>query len=201
MELIRRALILEYATAAWCVFEAAAGIVLGARAGSVSLMGFGLDSLIEVAAAVALIWRLQVKGSPDEESAREKAALKIVGLTFFALAAYIAFESARTLWMREKPEASVLGIALAAVAAAVMPALGLAKRKVARAMGSRALAADGMESLLCAYLSVTVLIGLGLNAIWGFWWADPVAGLVLVGFVIKEGREAFEGEGCCSCGD
>ncbi len=196
--LIRRALILEYLTVAWNVIEAIIAIGAGITAGSIALVGFGLDSIIEVTAAGAIIWRLKKQGDLDEESKREKAALKIVGLTFFALAAYISFESLHALWTQERPSQSLVGIILALASAVTMPVLGLAKRKVAFQIGSKALAADGMETIVCAYLSVALLVGLALNAIWGLWWADPVAGLVMVWFIVKEGREAFEGcNDCC----
>lgn len=197
----RRALKLEYATVSWNVAEAVLAIVAGVAAGSIALLGFGLDSVIEVIAAVALIWRLN-KGI-EEEPAAEKKALQIVGWTFLLLAVYVGFESARNLWTHEIPHESRAGIALTLLSSIIMPALGLAKRKVARQLGSRALEADAMESMICSYLSVIVLAGLALNAALGWWWADPAAGLVMVAFLVKEGREALEaartGKHCCGC--
>ena len=192
---LRKALWLEYLTVGWNVFEGFIAIGAGIVSGSIALVGFGLDSFIEVASAVALIWRLRKK-SPEEETSAEKRALKIVAITFFLLAAYVAVESGKNLLYKEIPNASIVGIVLTALSAMLMPALAFAKRKVARELNSEALAADSTESFVCSLLSVIVLVGLALNALWGWWWADPVAGLLMVVFLIKEGREAWEGEGC-----
>jgi divalent metal cation (Fe/Co/Zn/Cd) transporter len=189
----RRAVQLEYFTVGWNVIEAGVAIIAGVLASSIALVGFGLDSVIETVAAVALLWRLRQRGE-WEEAAAESRALRIVGATFFLLAAYVTYESVRDLWLRERPQESLIGMVLAGVSLVVMPVLGTAKRRLARRMGSRALAADGMETLLCAYLSFTLLLGLGLNAWLGWWWADPVAALAMVGFMLREGWEAFEGE-------
>lgn len=190
--LIRRALLLEYATVGWNIIEGVIAICSGAAVGSIALIGFGLDSFIEVTAAGALIWRLKKQGSLDEELDAEKRALQIVGITFFALAAYVIYESIHTLWIKEVPQVSLIGIILALVSSILMPILGLTKRKVAVQINSRALAADAVETLVCAWLSIILLIGLGVNAIWGWWWADPAAGLIMAGFIIKEGMEAIE---------
>jgi divalent metal cation (Fe/Co/Zn/Cd) transporter len=189
----RQAVRLEYFTVGWNVIEAGVAIVAGVLASSIALVGFGLDSVIETVAAVALLWRLRQRGE-WEEAAAESRALRIVGATFFLLAAYVTYESVRDLWLRERPQESLVGMVLAGVSLVVMPVLGTAKRRLARRMGSRALAADGMETLLCAYLSFTLLLGLGLNAWLGWWWADPVAALAMVGFMLREGWEAFEVE-------
>lgn len=186
----RRAVRLEWFTVSWNTVEAAVALFAGVAAGSIALVGFGLDSVIETAAAATLLWRLRQRGALEEEA--ESRALRIVGVTFFLLAAYVTYESVRDLWTRQQPQESLLGIALAAVSLIVMPALGVAKRRVARRLGSRALAADAMETFLCAYLSFTLLLGLGLNAWLGWWWADPVAALAMVGFMVREGLEAFE---------
>lgn len=188
----RQAIRLEYFTVAWNVIEAGVAIVAGVLAASIALVGFGLDSVIETVAAVALLWRLRQRG--EWEAAAESRALRIVGATFFLLAAYVTYESVRDLWLREQPEKSLVGMVLAGVSLVVMPVLGTAKRRLARRMNSRALAADGMETLLCAYLSFALLLGLSLNAWLGWWWADPVAALAMVGFMLREGWEAFEGE-------
>jgi len=187
----RQAVRLEYFTLSWNAVEAVVAIVAGALASSIALVGFGLDSVIETIAAATLLWRLKQRG--DLEAAAESRALRIVGATFFVLAAYVTLESVRDLWLRHEPRESLLGIGLAVVSLIVMPILGTAKRRLARRMGSRALAADGMETLLCAYLSFTLLLGLSLNAWLGWWWADPVAALAMVGFMLREGWEAFEG--------
>ncbi len=190
----RRAVRLEYLTIAWNTAEAVVALLAGTFAGSIALVGFGLDSIIETISGAALLWRLRQQG--DFEQVAESRALRIVGLTFFALAAYVGYESASDLWFRRPSGESVVGMVLAGVSLVVMPLLGRAKRRLAVKLGSRALAADGMETLLCAYLSFTLLLGLGLNAWLGWWWADPVAALVMVGFMLREGREAWRGDPC-----
>lgn len=189
---MRQALVLEYLTIAWNVLEAAVAITAGAIAGSIALVGFGLDSVIEVTAGAALVWRLRKHGDPDEELAAERLALRIVGYTFFALAAYVTVQAGVILVRREAPDDSTVGIILAAVSLVVMPWLGLSKRALAKRMGSAALEADATETLVCAYLSATLLLGLGANAFLGWWWADPLAALLIVGFLLHEGREALE---------
>ena len=192
-ELLRqRAIRLEYFTIGWNSLEAVVAITAGWLAGSIALVGFGLDSIIETASGAALLWRLRQRG--DFEAAAESRALRFVGLTFFLLAAYVTFESVRDLRGARQPAESLLGIALAAVSLVVMPLLGRAKRRLARRLGSRALAADGMETYLCSYLSFALLFGLGANAWLGWWWADPVAALLMVAFMLREGIEAFRGE-------
>lgn len=183
----RRAVRLEYFTVGWNVVEAGVALAAGSAASSIALIGFGLDSIIETLSGLALLWRFRQR-SVDEMSA-ESRALKLVGLTFFALAAYVAYEATTDLWNRREPEFSLAGFILAAVSLIVMPILGTAKRRVARALGSRAMEADAMETLFCACLSGTLLLGLGLNGWRGWWWADPVAGLVLCGFMVREGIE------------
>ena len=188
----QKALRLEYTLISYNILEGIIAVAAGWRAGSIALVGFGLDSAIEVLAAGILVWRLRHSGSPDEETKREKQALFGVGGTFFLLAGYILYEVGGSLYRGEEPESSWIGIALAVASLIVMPVLGLAKRKIARAMGSRALEADALETLICAYLSFALLLGLSLNAALGWWWADPVAALAMVGFIIKEGWEAVE---------
>ena len=190
----RRAVRLEYLTIVWNTAEAVVALLAGTLAGSIALVGFGLDSIIETISGAVLLWRLRQHG--DFEQVAESRALRIVGLTFFALAAYVGYESASDLWFRHPPGESLVGMVLAGVSLVVMPLLGRAKRRLAVKLGSRALAADGMETLLCAYLSFTLLLGLGLTAWLGWWWADPVAALVMVGFMLREGREAWRGDSC-----
>ena len=189
---MERALRLEYFTVGWNVVEGIVAIAAGALAGSIALLGFGIDSYIEVASAVVLIWRLRKHGDESGEEVAEKRAVLFVGVTFFALALYVTYESARTLIFFEPPSESLVGIALAALSLAVMPALAWRKKEVAREIGSRALEADATETLVCSYLSFTLLLGLGLNAWFGWWWADPVAGLAMVVFIVREGWEAIE---------
>lgn len=195
--LVKQALILEWVLIAYNVIEGIVSVLFGIFAGSVALVGFGLDSFIEVSAAGILVWRLSHRGTAEEETEKEKKALFFIGITFFALAAYVLYESGGKLIRQEAPEASMVGIVIAVLSLIIMPTLGLAKRKIAHQIGSRALEADAMETLICAYLSFALLLGLGLNVLFGWWWADPVAALVMVCFIIKEGREAIRGEHCC----
>lgn len=192
--LIHKALITEWITVIWNVFEGLIAISAGICAGSIALVGFGLDSVIEVTAAGTLIWRLRKHGSadPDEESDAERAALRVVGITFFLLAAYVGYESIHVLWTKEAPRESVIGICLAILSSIAMPVLALMKRKIARQLGSKALAADATETMICSLLSITLLIGLGLNSWLGWWWADPAAGLVMMVFILKEGWESID---------
>ncbi len=191
-ELRERALLLEYFTIAWNLIEAVVAVGAGSIAGSIALVGFGLDSLIEVTSATALVWRFRRTGDPDKELEAERWALRIVAYTFFALAAYVTYQASSVLLRRTAPEESIVGIALAAVSLIVMPWLGFAKKRLAGRIGSRALEADGTETLVCSYLSLTLLLGLGANALFGWWWADPLAALGIVAFVVHEGKEALE---------
>ena len=193
--LLNRALWLERLTILWNVVEAVIAIGAGWRAGSIALVGFGLDSVIETIAALALYRRLRAEqaGATEEEAeAHERRALWIVGVTFFFLSGYVAFEAASTLWTKEPPEVSRVGIILASVSLAVMPVLAVAKHRTGKALDSRALVADAKETFVCSYLSLTLLAGLGLNALFGWWWADPVAALAMLPFVIREGWEAID---------
>lgn len=190
----RRGLRLEYLTIGWNVVEAAVAIGAGLAAGSIALVGFGFDSTIEVAAAGVVVWqfRAELRGEVDEQ--RERRALKLIAATFFALAAYVVFEAARTLIVGDAPETSTAGIVLAAVSLAVMPTLAWFKRQTALRMGSQSLLADAAETLLCAWLSAILLGGLILNATLGWWWADPVAALGIAYLAVREGMEAWQGE-------
>ena len=188
----RQAIRLEYFTIGWNSLEAVVAITAGVLAGSIALVGFGLDSVIETVSGTALLWRLRQRA--DLEAAAERRALRLVGLTFFALAAYVSYESISDLWLGHRSRESLVGIILAAVSLMVMPLLGRAKRRVGRQLGSRALLADGMQTYLCSYLSFTLLLGLNLNAWAGWWWADPVAALAMVAFMVHEGVEAFHGD-------
>ena len=195
--LLQSGLRLEAFTVTWNVVEAVVAIGAGIASGSVALVGFGLDSVIETIAATALYQRLraELRGASDEEAeTQERRALKIVGYTFFALAAYIVFEAGSALWSQERPSESTLGIGLAVLSLLVMPFLAFRKLSVGRALESRALIADAKETFACSYLSVALLFGLGLNALFGIWWADPVAALLMVPWVLNEGREALEDE-------
>lgn len=185
---------LEYVTLGWNLLEAAVAVGAGVLAGSIALVGFGVDSLIESLSGAILLWRLQ---SHEADERREQLALRLVGASFLVLAAYVAFEAVKSLYLRELPETSIVGIVLAALSLIVMPLLARAKRKVAARLESRALHADSRQTNLCAYLSAILLGGLGLNALVGWWWADPVAALIMVPIIAREGVEALRGDDCC----
>jgi divalent metal cation (Fe/Co/Zn/Cd) transporter len=183
----RRGFRLEYASMAWMTVEAAVAIVSGIIASSIALIGFGLDSVIEFSAAAVVVW--QLRGTVSEE--RESRALRLIGGTFFALAAYLTVESIIDLVNENRPEQSTAGIAVTAAALVVMPLLALAKRRTGQELGNRILIADAAESAFCAFTSAAALLGIGLNAWLGWWWADPVAALVIAGLAVREGIEAW----------
>jgi divalent metal cation (Fe/Co/Zn/Cd) transporter len=189
---------LEYFTIAWNSLEGLIAIVAGAIAGSISLVGFGIDSLIEVTSGGALLWRMRAESAPTHSARRERISLRIVGACFIALSAYVSYEAVSSLIRREAPERSIVGIVLAAVSLIVMPILAKAKRKVSAALNSAAMAADARQTDYCTYLSAILLGGLLLNALWGLWWADPVAALVMVPLIAREGVEALRGKTCCA---
>jgi divalent metal cation (Fe/Co/Zn/Cd) transporter len=184
---------IEYLSIAWTSLEGAIGIITGLLAGSVALIGFGIDSIIEVASSAVLLWRLS--DLPHAE-ARERLAHRLVGIGFLALAAYIAVDGLHDLLAHEPPRVSYFGIAYAAACVIVMPLLARAKRRAAAKLNSNALHADSHQSDICAYLSVILLIGLALNALLGWWWADPVAALSMLPIIIKEGGGGLRGESC-----
>jgi divalent metal cation (Fe/Co/Zn/Cd) transporter len=193
---LRRGRRLEYFTIAWNTLEAVASIIAGYVAGSTALIGFGLDSAIESSSGVALLWRLQEN---SEHESREKRTLQLVGVSFLVLAAYVGLEAVRTLISRSIPDPSIAGIAIAIASLITMPLLARAKRRTAARLRSEALRADSRQTTLCAYLSAILLGGLLLNAAVGWWWADPVAALVMVPIIAHEGVEALRGERCESC--
>lgn len=180
----------------WNSVEGFVGVGLGLAAGSIALVGFGIDSFIEMSSGLILLWRLQTRRDTDDAERAEALALRLVGLSLFALAAWIAYDSIQALVEREPPDASPWGIALAALSLIVMPILARAKRRVAAAIGSRALEADSFQTDVCTYLSAILLVGLGLNATLGLWWADPVAALAMVPLISWEALEAIRGERC-----
>jgi divalent metal cation (Fe/Co/Zn/Cd) transporter len=196
--LLRRGLLLEYLTVGWNIVEGIVAIAAGALAGSPALIGFGADSFVESISGAVLVWRLrsEIGGKLDEEAVErvEHRALRLVGVAFLVLAAYVVFESLRTLWIGEEPDASPVGIVLTSVSIVVMLWLARAKRRTGEALGSRALVADSQQTYACWYLSVAALAGLVLNAVFGLWWADPVAALVIAAFLVNEGREALAGD-------
>ena len=193
----RRGKHLEYFTIAWNTLEGIAAVIAGAIAGSISLVGFGLDSFIEVASGTALLWRMSVDADESRRERNERISLRIVGTCFLCLGAYIGLESIRDLLAKNAPEHSVAGILIAIVSLIVMPLLSKAKRKVGRELASDAMHADARQTEFCTYLSAILLGGLLLNITLGWWWADPVAALVMVPIIAKEGIDGIRGEHCC----
>ncbi|WP_435585949.1 cation transporter [Micromonospora aurantiaca (nom. illeg.)] len=192
--LTRRVRLFVAATITYNVIEAIIAISAGTMASSTALIGFGLDSVIEVSSAAAVAWQFS---GPDHER-RERTALRIIAFSFFALAGYVTAESVRALIGAERAEHSTVGLILAAVSLAVMPVLSAAQRRAGRELGSASAVADSKQTLLCTYLSAVLLVGLAVNSLFGWWWADPAAALVIAAVAIKEGREAWRGDACCS---
>ncbi len=190
--LLQHGLRLEFFTVGWNAIEAVASIAIGLLSGSIALVGFGLDSVIESISGVALAWRLrgELGGAGDLER-MESRALRLVAVTFFLISTYIGYEALRKLVFREPPEASPIGALILLISVVVMPLLARAKTRTAGQLGSRALLADAKETLVCAYLSATALAGVGLNVLMGWWWADPVAGLLMVPWIAREGWESW----------
>jgi len=190
----RRAQLLAGASVAYNIIEAAVAVSVGLVAGSVALVGFGLDSVVEVSSGLIIVWQFRHR-LPES---RERRALRLLAFSFFALAAYVSFESVRALVTGADSEVSRVGIGLAIASLIVMPFLSWAQRRTGRALGSNAVVADSTQTLLCTYLSAVLLLGLLLNATLGWSWADPVAGLIIAAVAIREGTEAWRDEGCCS---
>ena len=191
---------LEYFTIAYNSLEGLVAVVFGAIAGSIALVGFGFDSVIEVTSGAVLLWRLRAEMDEQRRERAEARSLRVVGICFLALAMYVGYEAAASLVRREPPDESVPGIVLAAVSLVIMPLLARAKRRVARGIESAAMTADAKQTELCAYLSAILLGGLALNALLGWWWADPVAALLMVPIIGAEGYRALRGESCCEQG-
>lgn len=194
---VRRGRRLEYFTVGWNAIEGGIAVAAGVIAGSIALVGFGLDSFIEVTSGLTLLWRMSVDVDVHRRELNEKRALRIVGACFLLLAVYITYESASDLWSKKAPESSVAGMILACAALVVMPLLSKAKRKVGLALGSAAMQADAKQTEFCTYLSAILLVGLLLNAVFGLWWADPVAGLIMVPIIANEGVKGLRGDVCC----
>jgi len=189
--LVRRGKRLTMLTLAYNTLEGIASLVAGAFAGSISLIGFGADSVIEVVSSIAALWRLRADVDEQRRVLIERRTLRLIGATFLLLALYILIEAAHSLFTREAPERSVVGIVIAGASVVIMPILARAKRRVATALESRALAADAMQTSLCAWLSWIVLGGLALNATLGWWWADPIAGICMTPIIAREGIEGL----------
>lgn len=189
-----RAVRLAWATIVWNVVEAVVAIAAGTAASSIALVGFGLDSTVEVMSAVVIVW--QFRGLAED---RERRALKLIAMSFFGLAAYVAVQAIIDLLGRSEPESSAVGIGLAIASLIVMPMLARAKRRNGTAMGSATVVADSNQTRLCAYLSAILLVGLILNATVGWWWADPIAAIAIAALSVIEGRQAWRGETCDDC--
>ena len=188
---------LEYFTIAWNSLEGLVAVVAGALAGSISLVGFGIDSFIEVTSGTVLLWRMSVDADVRKRERTEKVSLRIVGACFLGLAVYVGYESISDLVSKKAPEHSIPGIVLASISLVVMPVLSRAKKKVGNELESAAIHADAKQTDFCVYLSAILLLGLVLNAALGWWWADPTAALIMVPLVAKEGVQAMKGETCC----
>jgi len=188
---------LEYFTIGWNSLEGLVAIGAGLLAGSISLVGFGADSFIEVTSGAALLWRMSGDADHRQREYRERITLRIVGACFVALAGYVGYEAVQDLARHTASETSRIGMALAGVSLVVMPLLSRAKRKIGRAMGSAAMHADAKQTEFCTYLSAILLGGLALNALLGWWWADPVAALAMTPIILKEGIDALQGDPCC----
>ncbi len=195
LRLARRARWLSWASLGYMALEGAVAIIAGIVAGSIALIGFGIDSMIEGFASVVIIWRFT--GARTLSEAAERKAQKLVAIQFFVLAPYVAVEATRSLVNGDRPEESVVGIALAASSVVLMPLLGRTKQKIGSRMDSSATASEGKQNLLCAYLAAALLVGLLGNALFGAWWLDPVVALFIAYVAVKEGREAWRGDACC----
>jgi divalent metal cation (Fe/Co/Zn/Cd) transporter len=194
--LVRRAKQLAWLGVGWHGVEAAIAIGAGLIAGSIALIGFGADSLIESFAGFILLWRFAASRVTSEDA--ERWAQKLISISFYAIAAYVGFEAVRSLLTGDRPEASWVGIGLAAITLVTMPPLAIAKARIGEKLGSSATKSEGQQNMLCAYLSAALLVGLGANALFGLWWADPVTALVIAGVAVKEGRESWRGDSCCT---
>ncbi len=188
---------LEYFTIGWNTLEGVVAVVAGALAGSISLLGFGIDSFIEVTSGTVLLWRMSVDADALNRERNEMLSLRVVGVCFLALALYVGYESVSDLVRRTAPEDSIPGIILACVSLVVMPVLSRAKKRVATDLGSSAMHADAKQTDFCVYLSAILLVGLLLNAMLGWYWADPLAGLIMVPIIAKEGFDGIRARACC----
>jgi len=188
--------VLSWISLAWMSLEGGIAILAGILAGSIALIGFGIDSAIEGVASIVIIWRFT--GSRILSHAAEERAQKLVAIQFFLLAPYVGYEAIEHLASAERPEVSTLGMALTATSLVGMPLLGIAKQRVARTLGSQATHGEGSQNLLCAYLAGAVFLGLAGNALFGWWWLDPAAALAIAAVAFREGVETWQGEGCCA---
>ena len=200
-ETVSRALRLEYLTVGWNVVEGVIAVTAAVIAGSVAILGFGIDSFVECASALVMIWRLRAERdhrlSGERLEAIEHRARRLVAGSLFLLAGYVTFDALQTLWMGDRPSFSLVGVVLLSLSVAVMLWLARAKRRLAHELGSEAMEADAVQTTACWWLSVTALVGVGLNGLLGWWWADPVAALIIAALIAREGREAWNGKACC----
>jgi divalent metal cation (Fe/Co/Zn/Cd) transporter len=197
--LLVRALRLEYLTVGWNVVEGVIAVWAALAAGSIALLGFGIDSFVEMASGLIILWRLRIEArhaAPIDLEALDRRAHRLVGSSLFLLAAYVAFEALRSLWAQERPDPTFVGLGLTGLSLPVMLWLGRAKRRAARALDSQAMESDAFQTTACMWLSAVTLVGIGLNALLGWWWADPVAALGMTFFLAQEGREAWRGDTC-----
>jgi divalent metal cation (Fe/Co/Zn/Cd) transporter len=193
--LVRRARLLAWGGIAWHAVEFGVALAAGMAASSIALVGFGIDSAVEAAAGGVVLWRFGAHRSHSERA--ERRAQQLIAVSFFLLAAYVSVEAARTLVLAIEPEPSRIGIGLAALTALTMPALAAAKRRVGGRLGSAATVSEGAQNMLCAYLSLALLLGLGANAAFGWWWADPLAAFAIAAVALREGRSSWRGDSCC----
>ena len=193
--LVGRARLLAWAGIGWHAVEAGVAVGAGLAAGSIALIGFGADSVVESFAGLVVVWRF-AGGRAGSEAAEDRAQ-KLIGASFILIAAYVAIEATRTLLVGDHPDPSWVGMALATVTLATMPPLAAAKARVGERLGSSATKSEGRQNMLCAYLSAGLLVGLGANAVLGWWWADPAAALLIAAVAVREGREAWRGDACC----
>jgi divalent metal cation (Fe/Co/Zn/Cd) transporter len=194
--LVKLAKLLAWVGIGWHGIEATIAVAAGIAAGSIALIGFGADSLIESAAGFVLLWRFAASRSSSEDA--ERRAQKLIAISFYLLAAYVGIESLRSLFTGDRPDASWVGIGLSIFTLITMPPLAIAKARIGEKLNSSATRSEGQQNMLCAYLSAALLIGLGANAFFGLWWADPITALIIAGVAAKEGREAWRGESCCT---
>lgn len=201
MNLQKKALLLSYFTVGYNIIEGIASIAVGLSAGSVALVGFGLDSFIESLSGSVMIWRFSKKtdGTHKEEDSLDEKATKLVAYSFFIFGAYVLYESLKKLFYHQVPEVSLLGIFIAIFSLIIMPVLFILKRKTAAALKSKSFLADSKQTLACIFMSISLLVGLGLNYFYGLWWADPVTGIIIVAFLFKEGLEALKEKKLCGC--
>jgi divalent metal cation (Fe/Co/Zn/Cd) transporter len=197
LDLVRRARFLAWLGLGWHGIEAGVAIVAGVAAGSIALIGFGADSVVEAVAGVVLLWRLGADRVSSDVA--EHRAQKLIAVSFGLIAAYVGFEAVRTLVAADRPDVSWVGIGLATVTLVTMPPLARAKARVGEQLGSPATRSEGRQTMLCGYLSAALLVGLGANAMFGAWWADPATALFIAGVAVREGRQAWRGEGCATC--